>query len=574
MRCCHLSRRELLQWAAVVSSTSLLPVIDPERAYAAASKSQTGAVPMNAELVTLTETSAIVTWYTGVPGQTGDGLKPSPQDTELRLGTSRVRLRTVHHSSARTPFHYAEVHGLEPGRTYFYQALSNGVPALPALNASGNPLGVATTTMSGLKGLTDVFAFTTPQLPRGRHLFTLGLANDVHMGETVAGLIKTVGSTQVPPGITQVAGEPPYPEVMCKAMVAEAKARGAHKLLVAGDITSEAAPTDLHRAMQLLDHFGRYREDYFVARGNHDRPHDGPDYAHCSVGAHDSSTNDCFRDVFDPHEPTWFASRVHGLDILALDTYDRAGTGGDNGKLSTEQVAWFRHELAKEPDRPKLVFGHHPITLESDVVNAEPLIFDLDLNQSQLIQKLYAKTPGVFFHHQAHTHRNYRSASTDAKNVTFQEVGATKEYPGGFTLLRVHEGGYAANFYKTKSDLAREWSERTRGEYLGVGLGAFYQSGSIADRNYVVARDLSGLEHAHRPAPRKPVKPHRRPGHHGSGGGRRTQGQNTSGDLAATGPSAVTERLVLGGTAATAAAMAARRLARRAGADDSRYDGG
>jgi hypothetical protein len=34
VRCCHLSRRELLQWAAVVSSTSLLPVIDPKRAYA------------------------------------------------------------------------------------------------------------------------------------------------------------------------------------------------------------------------------------------------------------------------------------------------------------------------------------------------------------------------------------------------------------------------------------------------------------------------------------------------------------------------------------------------------------
>lgn len=451
---------------------------------------------MNAEVVTLTESSVIITWYTGVPGFTGDKLKPSAQDTEIRIGTNPLRLRTVHHDSRRTPYHYAEVHGLEPGRTYYYQALSNGVPALPALNSNGNPIGVATTTMSGLRGSTDVFAFTTKEPPAGRHLFTLALANDIHMGETVAGLIKTVGSTQLPPGISQVGDKPPYPEIMCRAMVTDARARGAHKLLVAGDVTAEAAPTDLHRAKHLLDGFGRYRKDYFVARGNHDRAHSGPVYDGCSAGPHDPSTHDCFADVFDDHRPTWFATTIHELDVIALDTYDRAGSGGNNGKLSPEQLSWFRHQLAKEPDRPKLVFGHHPLTLSSDTVNEEPLIFDLDLHQSQQIQSLYAKTPGVFFHHQAHTHRNYRSTSAVAGHVCFQEVGATKEYPGGFTLLRVHEHGYAVNFYKTRSDLAREWSERTRGEYLGVGLSAFYQSGSIADRNYTARRDLSGLRRA------------------------------------------------------------------------------
>src|SRR3569623_311278 len=120
MRCCHLSRRELLQWAAVVSSTALVPIIDPERSYAAAARSPHPAIPMNAELVTLTETSAVITWYTGVPGFTGDALLPSPQDTELRLGTHPTRLRTVLHHAAATPYHYAEIHGLEPGRTYYY----------------------------------------------------------------------------------------------------------------------------------------------------------------------------------------------------------------------------------------------------------------------------------------------------------------------------------------------------------------------------------------------------------------------------------------------------------------------
>jgi len=34
-------------------------------------------------------------------------------------------------------------------------------------------------------------------------------------------------------------------------------------------------------------------------------------------------------------------------------------------------------------------------------------------------------------------------------------VGAVKAYPGGFTLLRIHDSGYALNSYKIRSALAR-----------------------------------------------------------------------------------------------------------------------
>ena len=52
-------------------------------------------------------------------------------------------------------------------------------------------------------------------------------------------------------------------------------ARRGSFLLAAGDISAEAVPVDLSRAGQLLDGFGDYRRDYFVARGNHDRAHAG-----------------------------------------------------------------------------------------------------------------------------------------------------------------------------------------------------------------------------------------------------------------------------------------------------------
>lgn len=129
--------------------------------------------------------------------------------------------------------------------------------------------------------------------------------------------------------------------------------------------------------------------------------------------------------------------------------------------------------------------------MESTVVNTEPVVFDMNPVQANETQEMYAQTPGVFFHHAGHTHRNHRTLSTTASQVVFQEVAATKEYPGGFSLLRVHEGGFAMNFYKTRSALAREWSERTRQEYFG-GY-PFYTAGSVGDRNYMVERDLSGL---------------------------------------------------------------------------------
>jgi hypothetical protein len=96
----------------------------------------------------------------------------------------------------------------------------------------------------------------------------------------------------------------------------------------------------------------------------------------------------------------------------------------------------------------------------------------------------------VFFHHSGHTHRNKRTASAIAPGVDFLEVAAIKEYPGGYTLLRLYEGGYLANFYKSTGPLACEWSHVSSEEYLG--LYPAYTLGSLADRNHVARRDLRG----------------------------------------------------------------------------------
>ncbi|HEY3873069.1 MAG TPA: hypothetical protein VGM10_32225, partial [Actinocrinis sp.] len=60
-----------------------------------------------------------------------------------------------------------------------------------------------------------------------------------------------------------------------------------------------------------------------------------------------------------------------------------------------------------------------------------------------------------------------------------------------FALMRVYEGGYMVNFYKASSDLARQWSQTSCGEYLG--LYPAYMLGALTDRNHVASRDFSRL---------------------------------------------------------------------------------
>jgi hypothetical protein len=482
---CDFTRRDLLRWTAVAAAAAPLASVAPARA-------STGAVvPVDLELVTLTEDRAVITWYTGQAG-TDDGLGrmvPAPADGEVRYGAHPSRLNHVAGGiSSHTPYHHVELTGLEPGRTYYYEARSNGRLAAPTpfTLIAGNAVG---TSDYGL-GTNGPFSFTTPQPPPGRFLFSIALCNDLHMGETVAGL---VGGQPQYPGISQVPGLPPYPEVMLESLIEDVARLGPAYLLAAGDISAEAVPADLSRAGHFLRRFGRYREDWFVTRGNHDRAHTGDPYAACRAGQWQG--NDCFHDAYFPgDEPTYFSTDLSGLHVIGLDTYDKAGGGGDAGALSPEQLSWFRADLAAHRDQPTLVFGHHPLVVEESAFPTSPSNA-LDAAQAASILDTYARTPGVFLHHAGHTHRNHRTVSPAAPAVTLQEVAAVKEYPGGFSLLRLHTEGYALNFYKSRGEQARAWSERSRQEILGY-WPQFAFGNTVADRNTVVRHDLSGL---HRP---------------------------------------------------------------------------
>ncbi|MBO0701157.1 MAG: metallophosphoesterase, partial [Zavarzinella sp.] len=434
--------------------------------------------------------------------------RPVPTDGVVRYGTDPGHLDlAVSEGGGDTAFHYVEVTGLRPGTTYYYQALSGGVPAssrrLPELTFPAGGVHLSSTPSDGelaaiLRALLTTGrsheaspgSLTTLVPPPGRHLFTVALSNDLHAGEAVSGR----GHGNFPPGFSQAPGLPAYPVVMGSSMVDDAAARGADILVVAGDLTSAALPAEVRDSRALLDRFGTLglsgalgRGHYVVARGNHDQPKRGPAYAACPPGGA-NGYHDCLPAVYGLPKGRLTVTEFSGLRLVGLDTttLDRP-----DGAIDDSQFAALRDVFVREPDQPTLVFGHHPVTDDSAYTTIAGPGFDLDRADAARLEALYSATPGVFFHHAGHTHRNLRTASAVAPGVEILEVAAIKEYPGGFTLLRIYEGGYMANFYKSSPVLAREWSQKTSGEYFG--LYPAYTLGGLADRNHVVARDFSAL---------------------------------------------------------------------------------
>src|SRR5689334_23808748 len=98
---------------------------------------------MNLELVTVTDTEAVITWFTGDPTAPDEFGRPTPVAAPGRvlIGTSPdVRTWKEVGAHGPTPYHYVEVRGLRPGATYYWKAESAGVQAVPTTLTRSSPL--------------------------------------------------------------------------------------------------------------------------------------------------------------------------------------------------------------------------------------------------------------------------------------------------------------------------------------------------------------------------------------------------------------------------------------------------
>ncbi|MBX3285269.1 MAG: metallophosphoesterase [Actinobacteria bacterium] len=294
------------------------------------------------------------------------------------------------------------------------------------------------------------FAFRTLPEP-GELLATFATVNDVHFGEEVCGLSEGSDSGPV---FRSAPGDPPYPEVMNRAAVAEIATVDPVAVVVKGDLTSNGTPEE-HDAFRAV-YEPAFGHRLVVVRGNHESYNRSREHA-------------------DPHQEV----ALPGVVLAVLDT---SVDGGVAGTVTAEQLDWL-DELAARADRPVLVFGHHPLGDRHSPEKADRT-FGIDVDSSERLVELVARRPAIRGYFAGHTHRNRVRRFAATADVPWVEVASVKDYPGAWAEYRVHEGRVLQLHHRISTPEALAWTEQTRHMYAGF-YGA-YAFGSLADRCFAI----------------------------------------------------------------------------------------
>jgi len=361
-----------------------------------------------------------------------------PAPAAVLYGRSPDRLDQRLPLPERTRFHYAAVNGLEPGVTYYYRIAVGSALQPPRFRRPR--------------------ALTTLKPPPGRKLFTFAVMNDIHVGQDINGLMVPPVPWLPPstPGFTWRYPVDNYWAFTLRAAVDAANREGVAFTVVNGDLTSWYMPAEFERAKAELD---RLSMPYYVTRGNHDR-----------VG---EEKRDWFRDVFGL-ETSWYSLDQGGFHFIFLDD-SRVADGWCD--VCAEERRWFETDLAGHRPQPTFVFAHHPWGTGG---------VDQKAAQRMQLLRLLAANPQVAAVINAHSHAN-RIVTLPAitGELPFIEVSSTTEYPVGYGLVTLYEGGFIYNFEELDCPDCREWNHDTRkGDY---GLAPRVLMNDLKDRSYVRA---------------------------------------------------------------------------------------
>jgi 3',5'-cyclic AMP phosphodiesterase CpdA len=289
--------------------------------------------------------------------------------------------------------------------------------------------------------------------PRGELLCRFATVNDIHFGEDECGRLDdhTEG-----PIVRSAAGEPPYPETMNRAAVAEIAAVGVDAVIVKGDLSADGTP-------QEWEAFERCYRDAFgsrlaVVRGNHD-----------SYRGQDAYAGDTLIDL-------------PGVLVALIDTVIPEHT---TGRITSDTFAWL-DEHAATADRPMIVMGHHQQWTPGGHRSAD--YFGINPDDSETLTELIARRPAIVAYSAGHTHRHRVRHLAGAAGVPSIEVGCVKDFPGTWAEHRVYEGGIMQVVHRMSSPVALEWSERCRHLYSDFGIDyETYALGRLEDRCFVIA---------------------------------------------------------------------------------------
>lgn len=294
----------------------------------------------------------------------------------------------------------------------------------------------------------DDIEVRTLDRPGGELLCRFATVNDVHFGETVCGVIE---GTDIGPVLTVAEGEPPYPETMNRAAVAEIAAIDPAAVVVKGDLTANGTEDEYRQFLDCYE--GAFGDRLHHVRGNHDSYHGGS-YAAFPVQ--------------EVHLP--------GVTLAILDTSRESRANGD---LSADQLDWL-DELGARADRPVLVFGHHHVWSPGSR-HRDDSYFGIVPDASEGLIEVMSRRPRLVGYFAGHTHRNRR---VDIEGVPYVEVACVKDYPGAWAEYRVYEGGIVHLMRRISEPAALSWTERTRHMYEGGYAG--YAFGPLDARSFSV----------------------------------------------------------------------------------------
>ena len=278
---------------------------------------------------------------------------------------------------------------------------------------------------------------TTLARPSGTLLTTFATVNDVHFGEVECGRLEMGGQDLTGDVFVAEPGGPPYPEVMNRAAIADIDAIAPDAVVAKGDLTNEGTEKEYDAFLAAYGHFGK--------RMHHIR------------GNHDAAISDSMATTGP------FLVELPGTTLAVLDTvrFQR-----ENGKITTEQLAWL-DEVAGAATHPVFVFGHHhPWSPESNTRSEG--YFGINPDDSDALINLVGRHDNIVGYFAGHTHRNRVRRFAAARDVPFAEVACVKDYPGSWAEYRVYEGGYTQIHRRVTATPARRWSEKTRGMFHGL----------------------------------------------------------------------------------------------------------
>lgn len=297
----------------------------------------------------------------------------------------------------------------------------------------------------------DLDGHAVRTLPRRGELLTrFATVNDVHFGETVAGHVDGVDGWAT---FSALPGEPPYPETMNRAVVAEMAERDPAAVVVKGDLTSDGTREEYEQFLSVYE--PAFGDRLLHVRGNHES------YHHLQCAA--------------------WPTQERVLDGVTIALLDTSRDGRVNGHLSADQLEWL-DELGARTDQPVMVFGHHPIWNEAEEPRHDKT-FGIVPDDTEALGEVMDRRDSLVGYFAGHTHRN-RVVRRPGSPVPYVEVACVKDYPGSWAEYRVFEGAILQIHRRISSPEALAWTERTRGMFGGEYPA--YARGRLAERCFAL----------------------------------------------------------------------------------------